>query len=100
MPPPKIYVAGHTGLIGSAALRRFGADAKYRVLTATHRELELRDAEAVQLFFDVVGYRGVIEWDTTRPDGAPRKLLDSGRLHATGWDARIGLQAGVIDTYA
>ena len=304
MSSPKIYIAGHTGLIGSAALRRFGANEKYRVLTATHRELELRDAEAVQLFFDrtlpdyvilaagkvggilenktypadfinanlaiqlnvlaaahrvgvkklllfasscmyprecpqpmsedrlfsgspeptsmayavskmaglqlclaynqqygdnrfiplipnsvygpndnfdpdkghvlsalirrfhdakvrdtnkvmlwgsgnpkreflhaddladacallleadtsglqlplnvgsgrdlsirdlaelvaaVVGYRGVIQWDVNRPDGAPRKLLDSRRLHATGWDARIGLQAGVIDTYA
>ena len=51
MSAPKIYIAGHTGLIGSAALRRFGANEKYRVLTATHRELELRDAEAVQLFF-------------------------------------------------
>jgi GDP-L-fucose synthase len=304
MSAPKIYIAGHTGLIGSAALRRFGGDGKYRALTATHRELELRDAEAVQLFFDrnspdyvilaagkvggilenktypadfinanlaiqlnvlaaahrvgvkklllfasscmyprecpqpmsedrlfcgspeptsmayavskmaglqlclaynqqyggnrfiplipnsvygphdnfdpdkghvlsalirrfhdakvrdtdkvmlwgsgnpkreflhaddladacallleadtsglqlplnvgsgrdlsirdlaelvaaVVGYRGVIQWDVNRPDGAPRKLLDSRRLHATGWDARTGLQAGVIDTYA
>ncbi|MET4736723.1 GDP-L-fucose synthase [Bradyrhizobium japonicum] len=47
-----IYIAGHTGLIGSAALRRFAADAKYQVLTATHRELELQDATAVQHFFD------------------------------------------------
>ena len=52
MSAPKIYIAGHTGLIGSAALRRFGANERYRVLTATHRELELRDAEAVQLFFE------------------------------------------------
>ncbi|MBV8892412.1 MAG: GDP-L-fucose synthase [Bradyrhizobium sp.] len=302
--PKRIYVAGHTGLIGSAALRRFGCDEKYEVLTATHRELELQDAEAVQLFFDrnspdyvilaagkvggilenmtypadflsanlaiqlnvlaaarrvgvkklllfasscmyprecpqpmseerlfsgcpeptsmayavskmaglqlclaynqqlgghrfipvipnsvygpndnfdpekghvlsalirrfheakvsdtdkvvlwgsgnpkreflhaddladvcallleadtsglplplnvgsgcdlsirdlaklvaaVVGYRGVVAWDATKPDGAPRKRLDSGRLRATGWSARIGLRAGVFDTYA
>jgi GDP-L-fucose synthase len=62
------------------------------------RDLSIR--ELAELVADVVGYRGVIEWDVNRPDGAPRKLLDSGRLHATGWDARIGLQAGVIDTYA
>jgi GDP-L-fucose synthase len=48
----KIYIAGHTGLIGSAALRRFGGDEKYTVLTATHRELELQDSRAVELFFE------------------------------------------------
>src|SRR5947208_2609916 len=52
MSSPKIYIAGHTGLIGSAAVRRFGASEKYRILTATHRELDLRDADAVQRFFD------------------------------------------------
>ena len=52
MRPSKVYIAGHTGLLGSAALRRFGADAKYAVLTATHRELELQDPRAVDLFFD------------------------------------------------
>lgn len=62
------------------------------------RDLSIRDL--ADLVATIVGYRGAIEWDTTRPDGAPRKLLDSRRLHATGWDARIGLQAGVVDTYA
>jgi GDP-L-fucose synthase len=62
------------------------------------RDLSIR--ELAELVAAVVGYRGVIEWDVNRPDGAPRKLLDSRRLHATGWGARIGLQAGVIDTYA
>jgi GDP-L-fucose synthase len=47
----KIYIAGHTGLIGSAALRRFGSDEKYQVLAVTHRDLELRDAGAVERFF-------------------------------------------------
>jgi GDP-L-fucose synthase len=47
----KLYIAGHTGLIGSAALRRFGSDGKYQVLAATHRDLELRDAGAVERFF-------------------------------------------------
>ena len=53
-----------------------------------------------ELVAAVVGYRGLIEWDATRPDGAPRKLLDSRRLHAAGWSARIALQAGVAETYA
>lgn len=47
-----IYIAGHTGLIGSAALRRFATDSRYRIVTATHRELELQDADAVHRFFD------------------------------------------------
>ena len=62
------------------------------------RDLSIRDlAEPVAA---IVGYSGAIESDVNRPDGAPRKLLDSGGLHATGRDTRIGLQAGVIDTYA
>jgi GDP-L-fucose synthase len=46
-----------------------------------------------------VGYRGAIEWDTTRPDGTPRKLLDVSRITALGWRARIGLAEGVERTY-
>ncbi len=48
----------------------------------------------------VVGYRGRIRWDTCKPDGAPRKLLDSARLRSTGWRPRIGLEDGLRDTYA
>ena len=61
----KIYIAGHTGLIGSAALRRFGGDEKYTVLTATHRELELQDSRAVELFFESNGEVWVV-WDRMR----------------------------------
>jgi len=61
---------------------------------------DLSIRELAELVADVVGYRGPIAWDVTRPDGAPRKLLDSRRLHATGWNARIPLQAGIVDTYA
>ena len=52
MIPSKLYIAGHTGLIGSALLRRFRLDDNYTVLTADHRELELEDAKAVRAFFD------------------------------------------------
>jgi len=47
----------------------------------------------------VVGYQGEIVWDTSKPDGAPRKLLDSGRLRDFGWHAHTGLEAGLRDTY-
>jgi GDP-L-fucose synthase len=48
----------------------------------------------------VVGYRGRVTWDASKPDGTPRKLLDVGRLAALGWRARLGLVEGVAHTYA
>jgi GDP-L-fucose synthase len=41
------------------------------------------------------GYGGTISWDTTKPDGTPRKLLDVSRLKAMGWSARITLAEGI-----
>jgi GDP-L-fucose synthase len=46
-----------------------------------------------------VGYSGAIEFDTSRPDGAPRKLMDSGRLRKLGWQPRMDLSAGLADAY-
>lgn len=56
--------------------------------------------ELTELVADVVGYRGRITWDASKPDGTPRKLLDVSRLAALGWRARIGLREGVGRTYA
>ncbi len=47
----------------------------------------------------VTGYRGRITWDSSMPDGTPRKLLDTSRLAALGWKARIGLGEGIASTY-
>lgn len=56
-------------------------------------------AELTDIVADVVGFRGQIEWDTSQPDGTPRKLLDVTRLTDLGWTASIGLREGVEDTY-
>jgi GDP-L-fucose synthase len=48
----------------------------------------------------VVGFRGRVVWDASKPDGTPRKLLDVGQLAALGWRARLGLREGVTQTYA
>jgi GDP-L-fucose synthase len=48
---------------------------------------------------EVVGFRGEIVRDTSKPDGTPRKLLDAGRLRALGWTPSIGLREGVAATY-
>ncbi len=46
-----------------------------------------------------VGYQGVIDFDTNKPDGSPRKLMDSGRLNALGWQAQVSLDDGLITAY-
>ena len=47
----------------------------------------------------VVGFRGRLRFDTFKPDGAPRKLLDSGRIHALGWRDRARTDAGIAAAY-
>jgi len=47
----------------------------------------------------VVGYEGEIVWDTTKPDGTPRKLLDVSKLHALGWKHTMALDHGIAATY-
>ena len=46
-----------------------------------------------------VGYQGLIDFDTSKPDGSPRKLMDSSRLNALGWHAQVGLDAGLAAAY-
>jgi len=60
---------------------------------------DLSIAELGRLVARVVGYRGEIHFDPSRPDGTPRKLLDVSRLHALGWRAGIGLEDGIRATY-
>jgi GDP-L-fucose synthase len=57
-------------------------------------------SELAELIRDVVGYRGRIQYDTTKPDGTPRKLLDVSKLHDLGWEASITLREGLEQTYA
>ncbi len=60
---------------------------------------DLSIGELAALIREVVGFEGEIVYDTEKPDGTPRKLLDVSRLHATGWRARIGLREGIESTY-
>lgn len=55
--------------------------------------------ELAELVARVIGFEGRIEFDPSKPDGTPRKLLDVGRLTALGWRPRIGLEDGIRETY-
>ena len=48
---------------------------------------------------EVVGYKGDLRFDTSKPDGTPRKLLDVASLNNIGWNSRIKLLQGLADTY-
>ncbi len=56
--------------------------------------------ELAELIRRIVGFEGDLVFDTTKPDGTPRKLLDVSRLEALGWKARIALEEGIRQTYA
>jgi GDP-L-fucose synthase len=55
--------------------------------------------ELAQAIRDTTGYQGDIQFDHTKPDGAPRKLMDSSRLNSLGWHATIGLEPGLGQVY-
>ena len=55
--------------------------------------------ELTETVAKVIGYQGTIEWDTTKPDGTPRKLMDVSRLERLGWKAKISLEDGLTKTY-
>lgn len=56
-------------------------------------------AELAALIAEVTGFAGSIDYDTSRPDGTPRKLMSSARLNGMGWAAKIGLREGIERTY-
>src|SRR4051812_18558470 len=60
---------------------------------------ELTIRQLAETIAGIVGYRGAVDWDSSRPDGTPRKLLDSSKLRSTGWSPRIPLEEGIASTY-
>jgi GDP-L-fucose synthase len=57
-------------------------------------------AELAATVADVVGFAGDLDFDTSRPDGTPRKLMDGARLRGLGWTPKIGLRDGLADAYS
>jgi GDP-L-fucose synthase len=64
----------------------------------TGKDVTIKElAEVIQ---KVIGFEGEIEWDSSRPDGTPRKLLDISRISNLGWKPEIKLLEGIESTYA
>ena len=82
---PKATLDAHTQLMQSHINVGFGSD-------ITINELALAVGKTV-------GYQGIIDFDTNKPDGSPRKLMDSRRLNALGWQAKVSLDAGLAAAY-
>ncbi|MEI6760589.1 MAG: GDP-L-fucose synthase [Betaproteobacteria bacterium] len=82
---PKATLEAHTQPMQSHINVGFGSD-------ITIKELALAVCKTV-------GYQGLIDFDTSKPDGSPRKLMDSSRLNALGWQAQVGLEAGLAAAY-
>jgi GDP-L-fucose synthase len=72
-----------------------GVTGLYNVGSGT--DLPIRDLAA--MVARVVGYDGPVEWDESKPNGTPRKLMDSSRIRERGWSPRISLEEGIRSTY-
>ena len=60
---------------------------------------DLKISELAEIISGVVGYKGKVEYDSSKPDGTPRKLLDVSRINNLGWKARTDLITGIAKTY-
>jgi GDP-L-fucose synthase len=89
----------HADDLGSACLFLMeNYDDDIAINLGAGEDLEIRElAERIK---DTVGFSGNIAWDKSKPDGTPRKFLDSSRIRAMGWRPSISLSAGIAQTYA
>ncbi|HQV74721.1 MAG TPA: GDP-L-fucose synthase [Flavobacteriales bacterium] len=84
------------------------ADACYFLLQNYNDELfvnigtgeDLSIKALAEMIKDIVGFTGELKWNTEKPDGTPRKLMDVSRLHNLGWKHKIGLREGITSVYA
>jgi GDP-L-fucose synthase len=89
----------HSDDLGSACLfllEKYDGDVAINV--GVGEDVSIR--ELAEVIKEVVGFTGVIEWDSTKPDGTPRKLLDVSRINKLGWKPQIPLIEGIKSTYS
>jgi GDP-L-fucose synthase len=84
-------------LAGALLLLLLKYDSPEIINVGCGEDITIRDL--AELICDVVGYEGELVWDTTKPDGTPRKLLDVTKICALGWKPTIALRQGIAQTY-
>lgn len=84
-------------LSSEALAAAFPADAPPLINVGAGTDMSIR--ELVELVNEVVGYKGRIDWDASRPDGTPQKLLDISRISALGWAPQTSLRDGIALAY-
>lgn len=62
--------------------------------------VDLSIKELAEMICAIVGYDGALDWDTSKPDGTPRKLMNVSKINALGWKAKIQLRNGIEQVYA
>ncbi|MEO5586025.1 MAG: GDP-L-fucose synthase [Flavobacteriales bacterium] len=83
------------------------ADACFYLLQNYHEELfvnigtgtDLTIKALAELVQEIVGFEGELKWDSSKPDGTPRKLMDVSRLHSMGWKHKTELREGITEVY-
>jgi GDP-L-fucose synthase len=109
----KVSAADHVEVWGTGSPRREFlhvddlADACFFLMQNYDEEMfvnigtgeDLTIKELAEMIKEVVGFQGELRWNTEKPDGTPRKLMDVGRLHNMGWKHRIGLREGITSVY-
>ena len=80
------------------ALERWKPKAHERQFLNVGTGIDLSIKELAQLIAQIIGYNGEIVWDSTKPDGTPKKLLDVTRMNNLGWKAQITLKEGLTST--
>jgi GDP-L-fucose synthase len=89
----------HVDDLGQAVLHALESELEehlYNVGTG----IDLTIKELAELIQSTVGHQGEIIWDSTKPDGTPRKLMDIGKLNSRGWNSKIALEEGISKTYS
>jgi GDP-L-fucose synthase len=88
----------HTDDVATAVVHLLGTyDDDSTINIGTGEDVTI--AELAATIADVVGFTGEVIWDTSKPDGTPRKLLDVSRLRGLGWEPQVSLRDGIADTY-
>ena len=87
----------HTDDLAQAVLllmEKYDEDSHINV--GSSEEITIKDL--AKLIAETAGYKGEIKWDSTKPDGTPRKIMDNSRINALGWRSKISLKDGISST--